>query len=235
VSIQAAILRRSRLVERRANEAILAASIEVLLRGFDLEAKASREPETLGIVEQLYARVLAAYPRLPDLQGRRILDLACGSSTSKAPSGVSRLSPRGELRGGEARRGKTEIYSSLFEPWLCRILASLGALPLGIDIGDLSAESFEHHRLDLSEEGALNFLPSQSFDAVHDSRLFGSPEFTARFGSGIASRFGSGIASRFGSRARVLRIAGEIARQEDRLLRAGGVLIHSDAHELAAR
>ena len=62
----------------------------------------------------------------------------------------------------------------------------------------------------------LNFLPDRSFDAVQDSHLFGSPEFTAQFPE----------------QAQRLKIAAEIRGQERRLLKAKGIVIHSDAADL---
>jgi hypothetical protein len=62
----------------------------------------------------------------------------------------------------------------------------------------------------------LDFLPDHSFDAVQDSRLFGSPEFTAQFPN----------------QADRLKIAQEIKWQEQRLLKANGIVIHSDAEGL---
>jgi hypothetical protein len=96
---------------------------------------------------------------------------------------------------------------------MCRILLELGADPVGVDFGDLEHEAFTHHRVDLARPGALDFLPSRSFDALQDSRLFGSPEFTAQLPD----------------RSDRLQIAREIARQEQRLLVPGGLIIHSDA------
>ena len=93
---------------------------------------------------------------------------------------------------------------------MCRLLVELGAHPVGLDIVDLAGEALEHHRVDLGVPGALDFLASGSFDAIHESRLFGSPEFRAAHGSATE------------------RIRREIHRQERRLLRPGGVLIHSD-------
>ncbi len=213
IVVEQAILRRTRLPERRADEGMLTRSVRSLETSFELTEKINREPETLEILVQLYDRVVAAYGRLPLIEGKRILDLACGSRTSKAPSGVTRILPS---KGGIGRR-REGGYTSLFEPWLCRILSSLGAQPVGIDLGDLDGEGFEHYRLDLSRAGALDFLLPHSFDAVHDSRLFGSPEFTAARPH----------------RSEVLRIAREIVRQEARVLRQDGIVIHSDAHELA--
>ena len=125
------------------------------------------------------------------------------------------ITPFGERGLGPAMKG----YTALFEPWFCRILLELGAEPVGVDGGELEGEAFEHHRVDLGQSGALNFLPDHSIDAVQDSRLFGSPEFTAQFPN-PADR---------------LRVAVEIWRQEQRLLKPGGVVIHSDARDLVDR
>ncbi len=107
----------------------------------------------------------------------------------------------------------------MFEPWLCRILLELGATPVGVDFGDLEHELFIHHRVDLGRPGALDFLADHSFDAIQDSRLFGSPEFTAKFPQ----------------QAGRLKVAQEIIRQEQRLLKPGGIIIHSDAMALLKR
>jgi len=55
-----------------------------------------------------------------------------------------------------------------------------------------------------------------SFDGIQDSRLFGSPEFTAQFPN----------------QADRLKVAQEIRRQEKRLLKTNGIVIHSDADAL---
>jgi hypothetical protein len=80
----------------------------------------------------------------------------------------------------------------------------------------LEGETFTHYHVDLGRLGALDFLPSHSFDAIQDSRLFGSPEFTAQFPN----------------RTDRLSVAREIVTQEARLLRPGGLIIHSDAAAL---
>ena len=105
-------------------------------------------------------------------------------------------------------------YTAQFEPWFCRILFELGANPVRVDLGDLESEVFVHYRVDLGKIGALDLLPDHSFDAVQDSRLFGSPEFTAQFPN----------------QADRLMIAQEIKRQEQRLLKKNGIVIHSDAN-----
>ena len=120
--------------------------------------------------------------------------------------------PFGQKTIGRSKQG----YTAQFEPWFCRILFELGAKPVGVDFGDLEAEAFEHYRVDLGRIGALGFLPDPSFDAVQDSRLFGSPEFTAQFPE----------------QADRLNIAQEIKQHEQRLLMANGIVIHSDADAL---
>lgn len=147
------------------------------------------------------------------MNGKRILDIACGSNTSRAPSFVYIDTPFGETR---IPLPHSQGYTAQFEPWFCRILLEVGADPVGIDLGDLEAETFEHYPVDLGLEGGLDFLPSHSFDAVQDSRLFGSPEFTARFPD----------------RASRLKVARELRNQEKRLLRPDGITVHSDAEAL---
>ncbi len=179
---------------------------------YDLAAKIAREAGVEEIIEQMVGRIASAWGTLSNVRGKRILDIGCGSNTSRAPSSIYINTPFGEKRIGRATNG----YTAQFEPWFCRVLLELGANPVGVDFGDLEGEAFEHYRVDLGQRGALNFLPSHSFDAVQDSRLFGSPEFTAEFPN----------------RSDRLRVAQEIRRQEQRLLKAGGIVIHSDAKEL---
>jgi hypothetical protein len=92
----------------------------------------------------------------------------------------------------------------------------VGATPVGVDSGDLEREVFIHYRVDLGKTGALDFLPDHTFDGIQDSRLFGSPEFTAQFPDQMDR----------------LKVAQEIKRQEHRLLKIDGIIIHSDATAL---
>ncbi len=139
---------------------------------------------------EFVGRLIDAFGSLAAIRDRTVLDIACGSNSSRSPV-TGKRTPE-------------------FEPWMCRLLVELGARPVGIDIGNLEGEAFEHHRVDLGVPGALDFLATGSFDAVHESRLFGSPEFRAAHGSAAE------------------RIRREVHRQERRLLRPGGILIHSD-------
>jgi hypothetical protein len=192
---------------------LLAASLKALDDKYLLSQKIAREPGLEEIIKQLVGRIVRAYGSFTRLKGQRVLDIACGSTTSKAPSFVFVNTPFGEQR---IPIPSIEGYTAQFEPWFCRILLELRADPVGLDLGNLDAETFEHYPVDLGKPGALDFLPAHSFDAVHDSRLFGSPEFTAQFPN----------------QQDRLKIAAEIWRQEQRLLKPAGIVIHSDAANL---
>jgi hypothetical protein len=192
---------------------LIAITLKALDDKYDLSRKIFQEPGLKEIIQQLMGRLYQAYGAFTTLKGQRILDIASGSNTSKAPAFVFVDTPFGEQR---IPIPSSEGYTAQFEPWFCRILLELGADPVGIDLGNLDGEIFEHYKVDLGQPGALNFLPDGSFDAVQDSRLFGSPEFTAKFPK----------------RADRLKVAAEIWDQQQRLLKARGVVIHSDAAHL---
>jgi hypothetical protein len=176
----------------RAERTLLAGALDELDARHDLERKIAREPELAAILEEFVGRLQRAYTSLTRVRGKRILDIASGSNSSRSPT--------------------TGKRTALFEPWFARLLLELDAEPVALDGGDLEGERFEHHRVDLGRSGALDFLPDESFDGVQDSRLFGSPEFRKSYPR----------------RRDHERVRAEIARQERRVLRPRGVVIHSD-------
>jgi hypothetical protein len=202
----------SRLWKDQPDHILIAKTIQALDTRYDLGRKMAKEPGVIEIIEQMAGRLANSFGRLSDIQNKRILDIACGSNTSKLPASLFVNTPFGEMSFGRPSQG----YTALFEPWFCRILFELGATPVGVDFGDLEQEVFIHYRVDLGKTGALDFLPDHSFDSIQDSRLFGSPEFTAQFPD----------------QADRLKVAQEIKQQEQRLLKADGIIIHSDAFEL---
>jgi hypothetical protein len=202
----------SRLWPDQPDQVLVTKTIQALNTRYDLNRKMAKEPGVADILRQMAGRMANSYRKLPDISNKRILDIACGSNTSKLPGSLYINTPFGEMSFGRASRS----YTALFEPWFCRNLFELGAQPVGLDFGDLEHEAFAHYRVDLGKAGALDFLPDRSFDGIQDSRLFGSPEFTAQFPN-PADR---------------LKVAREIVRQEHRLLKPGGIIIHSDAAEL---
>jgi hypothetical protein len=211
--IERLLLKLSSLRSSQDDRQLLVSSIKGLDASYDLSRKIAREPGVQEILIQMAGRISAAFKSLDQVQDKRILDIACGSNTSRAPASLYINTPFGETRIGNI---KPNEFTAQFEPWFCRMLLELGAAPVGIDYGDLVGETFEHYRADLGQIGALDFLPEHSFDAVQDSRLFGSPEFTAQFPN----------------HADRLRVAREIMRQEKRLLTRDGIIVHSDAEEL---
>lgn len=206
------IAKLSRLWKDEPDHILVSKTIQALNTRYDLSKKIANERGVEEIIKQMFGRLANSFGRLSNIQNKKILDIACGSNTSKAPASLYIDTPFGEVSFGRASKG----YTAQFEPWFCRILFELGATPVGVDLGDLDSEVFTHHRVDLGKIGALDFLPDHSFDAVQDSRLFGSPEFTAQFPN----------------QADRLKVAQEIKRQEKRLLKTNGIVIHSDANAL---
>jgi hypothetical protein len=190
---------------------VIAMTIQELDTHYELYKKLVREPGVAGVIEQMAGRLAQNFNRLSDIKGKKVLDIACGSNTSKMPASIYVNTSFSEMILG-GRKG----YTALFEPWFCRMLFHLDARPVGVDFGDLQSELFEYHQVDLGVPRALGFLTRHSFDAIQDSRLFGSPEFTVQFPE----------------QADRLKVAKEIVRQEKRLLKKGGIIIHSDAMEL---
>ena len=174
------------------DRALLTSVMKRLAERYDLDRKVAREPELASVLEEFVGRLERAFGSLERVEGKRILDIASGSNSSRSPT--------------------TGKRTALFEPWFARLVLELGGEPVALDSGDLEGERFEHHRVDLGRAGALDFLPAASFDGVQDSRLFGSPEFRKAYPR----------------RRDHESVKAEIARQERRVLRPNGVLIHSD-------
>lgn len=126
-----------------------------------------------------------AFGSLFVVRGKRILDVACGSVASEKAHALTLELTEMKRQGidiehtSQYRALQQEItpYTDIdfdtgeigrsFEPWLPRILEALGAEAVGIDVGNLDGEPFEHHRLDLRDEHALDVLSDKSFDAVN--------------------------------------------------------------------
>ena len=117
-------------------------------------------PILAAIEGELLKIVFLYHGNFEALEGIRILDLGCGS--------IDR----------NRHEDKNSPNSRRYEPWLCRALLELGAQPVGLDLGNLHGEYFEHYSaIDLTKTGALGFLPSQSFDMIHMSLVTASPSF----------------------------------------------------------
>jgi hypothetical protein len=97
-------------------------------------------------------------------KGKTIVDLGCGSNGNSQDyhDAISR-----DCRGQ-------------YEPWLCRAFHELGVKAIGIDVGNLEGEEFEHHSLDLAKKGSLDIIPSKSVDLVTAIGFFPSTELAKR-------------------------------------------------------
>ena len=105
---------------------------------YRLTEKMAKEPGIKDVMQQFIGRIEHAFGSLAHVKGRRILDIACGSNTSKAPEFIFVNTPFGERT---VKISDTSEYTAQFEPWFCRILLELGADPVGVDIGDLDGEA----------------------------------------------------------------------------------------------
>lgn len=141
------------------------------------------------------------------LAGACILDLGCGFPVSDELRSSVDAACRGTLQADASTAGRIARLVALgaldavghdasgggrhrrvFEPWLCRALHLLGALPVGVDVGPLDGEPFECFRADLAVEGSLSCLAGRSFDAAHSSLLFSSLQLRAMHGEGADQR-----------------------------------------------
>lgn len=148
---------------------------------------------------------------IENLKGKRILDIGCGSTGGTFDIEMHRGDFGTKSFGDDSLR--------IFEPWLCRGLLELGADPVGIDIGELNNEKFEHHRRDLTEPRALDFLGDESFDGVRMRLFLSSPEL-----ENTLSRKGIRDKKKF-----MLDLQKELYRQIRRLLKDGGKVLHEDS------
>ena len=88
----------------------------------------------------------ASFGDIRAVKGKQIIDVACGSQFY------------------------VDNYQGRYDPWMSRLLVSLGAMSLGIDIAPQhEVEKFKPRPTDLTVPDALSFLESNSFDAYYIS------------------------------------------------------------------
>lgn len=115
---------------------------------------------------KLYFNLAGILETLPDhdVRGKIILDLGCGSI-------------------GGTYESESMNKERQFEPWLSRILHAIGGRPIGIDVGDLSEEHFEHYSRDLTKKEALSMISDDSVDLAFATAFYDSPELGKRSGA----------------------------------------------------
>lgn len=191
-----------------------------------LQSKYNVEVVPFHVLHLQLDNLKEAFGSLENVKGKRILDLGCGSvlPTYMKKGGAEyynsvdyeRVADNFNSAGNSITvAGKfTSPPGRLFEPWLCRALLELGAQPVGVDVGPLKGEEFEHYRLDLTQTDALSFLPDKSFDAINMRLLLSSPQL-----------------ERMAGKAKRNDMKEELKKQVGRLLKDDGVMIYSDLED----
>jgi len=110
-SQQELINKISRFWNDERDRILITKTIQALIARNNLSPKMTAEPEVEGIIEQMASRLENSYPKLTELQGKRVLDIACGSNSSKLPASFF-LNTLFNGRLLRANRG----YTALFEP-----------------------------------------------------------------------------------------------------------------------
>ncbi len=124
----------SSLSNHPGDKALIGTTLTSLDEKYALSRKMDREAGLAEIIKQLVGRICQTYNPLSTLRGKRILDIAAGSNTSKSPSFVYVNTPFGEQ---QIHIPSPTGYTAQFEPWFCRMLLELGTHPVGIDLGNL--------------------------------------------------------------------------------------------------
>lgn len=139
------------------------------------------------------------------LRQLKILDLGCGSENSPD--------------------NRYETHN--FDPWLCRALHALGIDVTGVDLfppvqdehGRFQNEEWKFKRLDLTEDGALNIFPSNSFDVINMDAFLGH-----RVSTGMSSPTSFRGHSQEFDDPRYKHVEKEVFTQTLRILKPGGIL-----------
>lgn len=105
--------------------------------------------------------LLAILSIFPDLEGKSILDLGCGSNPLACTA-------------DPLDRDLTNLNDGYY-PVLSFVLQTLGAKVLGVDHGDYAEGLFPFKRRDLCKRGSLDFILDNSIDIANASCLFDSP------------------------------------------------------------
>jgi hypothetical protein len=110
-------------------------------------------------IHRLLARILAVTGGR--VEGLVILDLGCGSTGNSL-----------DYEGSPSNHGQLSIWN----PWLCRALHELGALPIAVDAGKLDdTEPYPHHGdVDIMETDLEALLGRRDIDLVHSHAFLGS-------------------------------------------------------------
>jgi len=82
------IAKLSRLWTAQQDRILVSKNIQALNTRYDLNKKMTSEPGVEEIIKQMFGRLANSFGRLSNIQNKKILDIACGSNTSKAPASL---------------------------------------------------------------------------------------------------------------------------------------------------
>ncbi|MEK9157802.1 MAG: hypothetical protein AAB638_01300 [Patescibacteria group bacterium] len=173
----------SELPPQESQEQIVDRVLDVLEKKYFAPGEKIRLSERVHI-ESWIVEVLSVFGGADAIKGKRILDLGCGhvpTPEQMALIETNKSDPTGQSHSEIKRQG---VYDSVigtqreFEPWFPRAIKELGADVVGVDIGNLEGEEFEHYQANFHNIGALNFLAAKSFDGIHTDLLTTSPQFS---------------------------------------------------------
>ncbi len=118
----------NRLWKDEQDHVLFASTIRVLDARYDLNRKTAKAPDVEDIITQMFGRLENSIHKLSNIRNKKVLDIACGSNTSKAPLALFIDTPFGKKTIDRRSKG----YTAPFEPWFCRILFALGENPVGV-------------------------------------------------------------------------------------------------------
>src|SRR5574342_526557 len=90
------IAKLSRLWEDEQDHVRIANTIRALNTRYDLNRKMAKEPGVEEIIKQMIGRLANSFERLSNIRNKKILDIACGSNTSRAPASLYIDTPFGK-------------------------------------------------------------------------------------------------------------------------------------------
>src|SRR6266540_6226859 len=90
------IAKLNRLWKDEQDHILIANTIRILNTRYDLNGKMAKEPGVEEIIKQMFGRLANSFGRLSDTRNKKILDIACGSNTSKAPASLFIDTPFGK-------------------------------------------------------------------------------------------------------------------------------------------
>src|SRR6266545_4439245 len=86
------------------DHALIAETIDELNTHHNLTEKMSKEPGVQEIIAQMFGRLANSFERVSNIRDKEILDIACGSNTSKAPTSLFIDTPFGKKTIGSSSR-----------------------------------------------------------------------------------------------------------------------------------